>query len=230
MASSENTDGRSSTENIVKLEAEYKKDKARVMSSFSRAKNRLIGFLDQQELPSRNEVQDACRRMDSCAELATDVLTNFSEFYIRINEMQKSMRVSNEAEKLDDEYSSAYEAATEYLQSRQDDWSSVTSDILSINMIEQMNISETIERERPGIQRQDEVGTVISNNTSETTHETARAAQNSIPTESERRNRNVRVGGFDERHSHMTHTGQGIYLNTNSQIWTLLGGRQVCRD
>ena len=102
MASSENTDGRSSAENIVKLEAEYKKDKARVKSSFSRAKNRLIGLLDQQVLPSRNEVQDACRRMDSCAELATDVLTTFSEFYIRINEMQISMRVSNEAEKLDD--------------------------------------------------------------------------------------------------------------------------------
>ena len=198
MASSENTDGRSSAENLVKLEAEYKKDKARVKSSFSRAKNRLIGLLDQQELPSRNEVQDACRRMDSCAELATDVLTNFSEFYIRVNEMQKSMRVSNEAEKLEDEYSSAYEAATEYLQSRQDERSSVTSDILSINMIEQINISETNERERPRIQRQDEVGTVISNNTSETTHET----------ESERRNRNVRVGGFDKRHSHMTHTGQ----------------------
>ena len=75
------------------LEAEYKKDKAREKSSFSRAKNRLIGLLDQQELPSRNEVQDVCRRMNSCAELATDVLTNFSEFYIRINEMQKSMRV-----------------------------------------------------------------------------------------------------------------------------------------
>ena len=179
MASSENTDGLSSAENIVKLEAEYKKDKARVKSSFSRAKNRLIGLLEQQELPSCNEVQDACRRMDSCAELATDVLTNFSEFYIRINEMQKSMR---------DEYSSTYEAATEYLQSRQDERSSVTSDILLINMIEQMNISETNERGRPGIQRQDEVGTVISNNTSETTHETARAAQNSIPTESERRN------------------------------------------
>ena len=98
MASSENTDGWSSAENIVKLEAEYKKDKARVKSSFSRAKNRLIGLLEQQELPSRNEVQDACRMMDSCAELAKDVLTNFSEFYIRINEMQKSMCVSNEAE------------------------------------------------------------------------------------------------------------------------------------
>lgn len=146
--------------------------------------------------------------MDTCSELAIDVLTNFSEFYIRNNEMQKSMRVSNEMEKIDDEYSSAYEAANEYLQSRQDERSSVTSDILSINMTEQMNISETNDKERPGIQRNDEVGTIILNNTSETTHETARAAQNSIPTESERRNRNVRVGGFDERHSHMTHTGQ----------------------
>ena len=49
--------------------------------------------------------------MDSCSELAIDVLTNFSEFYIKIEEMQKSMRLSNEMEKIDDEYSSAYGAA-----------------------------------------------------------------------------------------------------------------------
>ena len=56
-----------------------------------------------------------------------DLLTNFSEFYTKIEEMQKSMRVSNEMEKIDDENSSAYEAANEYLQSRQDNRSSVTS-------------------------------------------------------------------------------------------------------
>ena len=74
--------------------------------------------------------------MDKCSELAIDVLTNFPEFYIRNNEMQKNMRVSNEMEKIDDEYSSAYEAANEYLQSRQDDRSNVTSETLTIGMLE----------------------------------------------------------------------------------------------
>ena len=85
--------------------------------------------------------------MDSCSKLAIDVVTNFSEFYIEIEEMQKSMRVSNEMEKIDDEYSSAYEAANVYLQSHQDDRSSVTSDTLTTDMLERMNISETSKKE-----------------------------------------------------------------------------------
>ena len=99
MASSENADGRSAAVDVVKLEAEYKKDKAPAKSNFSRAKGKLTSLLGQQELPSCRDVQDACKRMDSCAELAKDVLTNFSEFYIKINE---SMRVSNEMEKIDE--------------------------------------------------------------------------------------------------------------------------------
>lgn len=117
MASSENTDGQSSAVDVTKLEAEYKKNKARAKSNFSRAKNKLLSLLQQQVMPSRREVQDACRRMDTCSELAIDVLMNFSEFYIRNNEMQKSVRVSNEMEKIDDEYSLEYEAANKYLQS-----------------------------------------------------------------------------------------------------------------
>ena len=55
-----------------------------------------------------------------------------SEFYNKIDEMQKKMRVSNEMEKLDDEYRAAYETANEYLQSCQDE----RSDILTIDMHE----------------------------------------------------------------------------------------------
>ena len=51
------------------------------------------------------------------------MLTNFAEFYIRIGEVQKSMRVSNEIEKIDEEYgatySATYETAREYLELRQ---------------------------------------------------------------------------------------------------------------
>lgn len=114
MASSENTDGRILAVDVTKFEAEYKKDKARAKLNFSRAKNKVLSLLEQQELPSRRKVQDSCRRMDTCSELAIDVLTNFSEFYIGNNEMQKRGRDSNGMEKMDDEYISTYETANEY--------------------------------------------------------------------------------------------------------------------
>ena len=71
-------------------------------------------------------------------------------------------------EKIDDEYSSAYEAVNEYLQSRQDDRSRVTSDTLTIDMLERMNISETSKKEVSETQQslhqtEQEVRTVCSN-------------------------------------------------------------------
>ena len=166
MASSENRDYRS-TVSTERLEAEYKKDKARAKANFSRCKNKLVSLLEEQEPPSRRAVLDACGKMDSLSELATDVLTSFAEFYISIDEVQKSMRVSNELEKILDEYSSAREAATDYLESRQDERSSVTSDILTIDMLEHMNISETnkkeVERQQVLPQTEQEVSAVYAN-------------------------------------------------------------------
>ena len=49
--------------------------------------------------------------------------------------MQKSIRVSDEIGKLDDEYRAADEAAREYLNSLSNDRSSVASDILSVDML-----------------------------------------------------------------------------------------------
>ena len=51
------------------------------------------------------------------------------------------MGVLNKLEKILDEHSSAHEAATDYLESCQDERSCVTSDILTIDMLEHMNIS-----------------------------------------------------------------------------------------
>ena len=139
MASSENRDY-CSTARTERLEEEYKKDKARAKANFSRCKNKLVSLLEEQEPANRRAVLDACGKMDSLSELATDVLTSFAEFYISINEVQKSMRVSKELEKILHEYSSAGEAATDYLESRQDERSSVTTDILTMDMLEHMNI------------------------------------------------------------------------------------------
>ena len=146
-----------------------------------------------------------------------DVLTNFSDFHIKINEMQKSMRLASEMEKLDDEYYSAYEAAREYLESRQDERCSVSSDILSIDMLEQMNISETNKKEEMGTQqglrqKGEEAGTVSSNkNNRVTLHilpETSQANETSRSNENELKNKNVNVANLDERHSHLPHTEQ----------------------
>ena len=104
MASSENRDSRSSTFDTARQEAKYKKDKARAKSNFSRSKNKLMSLLEETKQASRREILDARRKMDSCSEIATDILISFAEFYIRMDELQKSMRVSNA-----EEYSSACE-------------------------------------------------------------------------------------------------------------------------
>ena len=89
MASLEDTDGRSATVDVTRVEAEFKKDKVPVKSNFTRSRNKLLLLIEEQELPSRRELRDACQKMDSCLELAMDVLINFSDFYIKIEEMQK---------------------------------------------------------------------------------------------------------------------------------------------
>ena len=169
MASSENRDYRS-TVSTERLEGEYKRDKARAKANFGRCKNKLVSLLEEHEPPSRRAALDACGKMDSLSELATDVLTSFAEFYISIDEVQKSMRVSNDLEKILDEYSSAHEAATDYLESRQDERSSVTSDILTIDMLEHMNSSETnkkeVEKQQVLPQTEQEVSAVYSNKNS----------------------------------------------------------------
>ena len=139
-----------------------------------------------------------------------DVPTNFSEFYIKIEEMQKSMRVSNEMEKTDNEYSSAYEAANEYLQSRQDHRASVTSDTLTIDMLERMNISETSKKEVSETQQslhqtEQEVRAVCSNTNGPANvpiRKNSQENQTCRPNENELMNRNVQVTNFEDIQHH----------------------------
>ena len=99
--------------------------------------------------------------------IATDILMSFAEFYIRMDEIQKSMRVSNELEILAEEHSSAREEVKDYLASREDERSSVTSDILTIDMLKNMDISATnkkrVETQQDLQQTEQEVNTVRSN-------------------------------------------------------------------
>ena len=73
----------------------------------------------------------------------------------------------NELEKLLDEHSLTREAATSFMESRQDERSSVTSDILTIDIIEHLNIWDTnkkeVGRQQALPQTEQEVNTVYTN-------------------------------------------------------------------
>ena len=48
-------------------------------------------------------------------------------------------------EKIEKDYHTTYEAAQEYLNSRKDDSSSITADVLSVDMLQQLNITDDTE-------------------------------------------------------------------------------------
>ena len=83
--------------------------------------------------------------MDTCQAIAIGVLTNFADFYTKNNEVQKSKLVLREMDRIEEDFYLRSESAREYLDSRKGVNSSVSSDILSINLLENMNISDQSE-------------------------------------------------------------------------------------
>ena len=134
MASSENkiiTEDRGNIVDLAGLETEFKKDKARAKSNFTRSRNKLLILFEQEDMPSRIGVRNACHSMDTCLEIVMGVLSNFSDFYTKYNELQKSRLVVKKMEKIEEDFYTTSEAAREYLDARKDDKSSITSDILT---------------------------------------------------------------------------------------------------
>ena len=66
-------------------------------------------------MPSRREVKEACKKIDSCMELVMDVLSKFSDFYVKNQECQRSTTVANEMVKTEADFYKTSEAAQEYL-------------------------------------------------------------------------------------------------------------------
>ena len=121
---------------VAKLEMEFKKDKCRGKSYFTRARNKLLSLIDNEEGPSRRAIDEACRKMDSCMDIVLKLLSIFSDFYLENNELQKSQKIISEMEGIEEEFHSAHEAKRDCLDSQKDDRSS----IFSIDLREKMNI------------------------------------------------------------------------------------------
>ena len=99
---------------------------------FTGALNKLLILLEEQELPSRQEIKELCQKIDSCLDTAMDVLTKLSDF-LKSKQLDSGRKVVLEIKKNEEEFYSAYEAAREYLDSQKEGRSSVCSDIVSKN-------------------------------------------------------------------------------------------------
>ena len=147
---------------LTDLEAELKREKFRAKSNFTRIKNKVLFLIDQPEKPGYREIQEACNKMDNAMESAMGVMTRLSELFGKNKQNQLNDKVMLEMEKLDDEYSTTYAAAQHYNHTQKEQ-SSETSEILSIDLLGRMNISDQSETYRKGrynVSR--EVGTVDS--------------------------------------------------------------------
>ena len=106
---SDNFDWLGSSIDIAMLEVEFRKDKAKAKSNFTRAQTNLLLMVKYQNLPSRSGVWDACHNIDMCMEIVMELLSNFTTIYIKGKEIQKANVVVSEMEKIERDFTSTYE-------------------------------------------------------------------------------------------------------------------------
>ena len=111
-----------------------KQEKASAKASFTRARRQLLELIDEEDLPSRRQVREACRKVDSAQERAHSVMKKLADEYSQRKDRIKRQRVGQEMEQLECEFSEAQNRAQEYLDARKDEASSVcteTSEVTS---------------------------------------------------------------------------------------------------
>ena len=82
MANRENVDCPDRSFDVAMLEAEFRRDKAKGKSNFTRSLNNLLFIADSKNLPSRSEVCDACHSMDLCMEIVMELNYQISRAFI----------------------------------------------------------------------------------------------------------------------------------------------------
>ena len=103
---------------------DFKQDKARQKSSFTRIKNKLLRMVDEQDYPSRREIKELCQQLSDAQESAMETMTRLSMEYALLKDREKRKKVVEEMDKLELEFSEANEKAQEYLDARKDELSS----------------------------------------------------------------------------------------------------------
>ena len=99
---------------------DFKQDRARQKSSFTRIKNKLLCMLDEQDYPSRGEIKEMCQQLSDAQERAMETMHRLSMEYALLKE--------EEMEKLELEFLEANEKAQEYLDARKEKLSSLATE------------------------------------------------------------------------------------------------------
>ena len=147
----ESTDRVGTKDEYTEREAALRREKGRAKNNLTRARNKLSSLLGEPELPCRWTVQDACSSLDTCMDTAMKVITSLSELYSNVKDFGKERKVLAEMDKIINEYAAASKPARKHLNVRQDDRSSVASDILTIDLAQKLDIcdySETCKKQR----------------------------------------------------------------------------------
>ena len=105
----------------------------------------MLILIEKQELHSRGEIEDECNRVDNAMESAIDAKTSLLELYIKNKDMENSKKVVLEIDKIEEEFTTEYEAARRCLDSQNEN-SSEASVILSTDLLNRMNVSNQSER------------------------------------------------------------------------------------
>ena len=92
----------------------FKQDKARQKSSFTRIKNKLLPMLDEQDYPSGREIKVMCHQLSDAQERAMETMHRLSMEYALLKDREKRKKVVEEMDKLELEFSEANEKAQEY--------------------------------------------------------------------------------------------------------------------
>ena len=56
-------------------------------------------LLTDRDMPSRREVKEACKKLNSCMEIVMTVISNMTDFYVRNGDLINSDRAVTEMEK-----------------------------------------------------------------------------------------------------------------------------------
>ena len=71
---------------------DFKQDKGRHKSSFTRIKNKLLRMLDEHDYPSRREIKEMCHQLTDAQERAMETMHRFSMEYALQRKKEKSRR------------------------------------------------------------------------------------------------------------------------------------------
>ena len=111
--------------------------------------------MESEDIGTSREVQEACNKLDDCLEKVLDVMARLSRLYTKNKEKEKGLKVALEPDKLEEDYNSSYDIARHYLRSLKGDQSSETSEILTIDLFNRMNIddnSRTFQKQESALQ------------------------------------------------------------------------------